>query len=1113
LRKTLLVTLLLVTTMTLVFVEAVPAETTLKDFNRHWAASTISKWIDQGLIKGYGDSTIRPDHPVNRAEFVSMVNRAWGISNDGYSSVFQDVAKDKWYYSDIAAAYNLGYISGSSPEKFEPDSAITREQAAVMIARLLTLEANSQNNILSELEDYEQLADWSRPYVETVFAQGILNGYPDKAFRPTRSVTRAEAMIIIDQAVINTGTIVVYGQAGTYGPESGSKIIDGNVVISNAGITLQNTTINGNLLLAVGIGEGDVKLKNVSVKGNAIVKGGGSNSITVEDSSLPHLTISKDGVRIIATGNTSVQVIQLASGATLIETETNGPGFETIKTSQEIPSGATIRLEGDFSTLTIQANINLELHGTIDEINISQGVDDAVVSLEKTSRVVTLNIDGSTQISGEGEIETANINADNVVIEPVPVTTVVSPGLTASVGGKELHEGTTVADPPKTEASGSGESGGSYDPPLGSVLLGEGADIEPYLTYTVADGQARITAYSKNGPQYVSIPDTLGGYPVTSIGNFAFSQKNLKVLELPSTLTSIGTWAFERNQLTILDIPEGVTSIGQGAFADNQLQSIVLPSNLTSIGSSAFAGNQLTSLVIPEGITSIGNYAFDANKLQSVVLPSTLTSISPGVFSRNQLTSLVIPEGITSIGQGAFDANNLQSLVLPSTLTSIGPSAFGRNKLASLVIPDKVESVGNFAFNTNKLQVIFFPSSVTSIGTWAFSDNPINAAVIPASVTNIGSGAFTSQSNPADLTIYGVSGTAAKTYADSNKHTFREMADLKILTVNVQGQGTVQAKVYGQELIQPVAAKHVYEVGTKLQLTQTPLDRNWEFIKWEVDGSELADSEITIDMDQDITVNAYFQRKEPVYLYGLITPEVSLPVPILDSWLEGYIDVIIDGQIKATKSFTAGKYGYDGDYLVIEWADIEDALRNGKEIWLKVNDSFAIYDPINWSTVSRGQIIKLDLESDSFYTPERYFEYWVPSWGGSAQIDRYSSNGPKDVRIPKRLGGYPVTSIFIYHDATGRNPIGSFQVRGLTSVEIPDTVTRIEDNAFSWNKLKEVTIPASVTYIGRAAFWGNQGTSTADGDQKPEQFIIRGVRGSAAEAYARSYGHTFIAIP
>jgi hypothetical protein len=177
LRKTLLITWLLVTAMSLVSVGAVSAETTLKDFNGHWAASTISKWIDQGLIKGYEDNTIRPDNLVNRAEFVSMVNRAWGISNDGYSSVFQDVAKDQWYYSDIAAAYNLGYISGSSPETFEPDSTITREQAAVMIAQLLTLEANSEDNILSELEDYEQLADWSKPYVETVFAQGILNGY------------------------------------------------------------------------------------------------------------------------------------------------------------------------------------------------------------------------------------------------------------------------------------------------------------------------------------------------------------------------------------------------------------------------------------------------------------------------------------------------------------------------------------------------------------------------------------------------------------------------------------------------------------------------------------------------------------------------------------------------------------------------------------------------------------------------------------------------------------------------------------------------------------------------------------------------------------------------
>lgn len=1122
LRKTLLVTWLLVTTMSLVFVGAVPAETTLKDFNGHWAASTISKWIDQGLIKGYEDNTVRPDNPVTRAEFVSMVNRAWGISNDGYSSVFQDVAKDQWNYSDIAAAYNLGYISGSSPKAFEPDTTITREQAAVMIAQLLTLEADSQDNILSELEDYEQLADWSRPYVETVFAQGILKGYPDQTFRPTRSVTRAEAMVIIEQAVKNTGTIVVYGQATTFGPESGSKTIDGNVVISNAGITLQNTTINGNLLLAVGIGDGDVKLKNVSVKGNTIVKGGGSNSITLEDSSLPHLTISKDGVRIVATGNTSVQVIQLASGATLVEIETTGTGFETIMITREIPPGATLRLEGDFSTLAMQANINLELHGTIDELNISQGVDDAVVYLEESSRVVTLNIYGSAQINGEGEIETANINSNNVVIESVPATTIVAPGVTASVGGKELQEGNAVADPPKTEESGSGDSsgggsgdsGGSDDPPLGSVIPGEGADLEPYLTYILTDGQAKITAYSNNGPQYLYIPDTLGGYPVTSIGDFAFSQKNLMVLELPSSVTSIGKSAFSGNKLTVLDIPEGVISIGDGAFNANQLQSIVLPSTLTSIGPSSFGRNKLTSLVIPERVTSIGDYAFSSNSIQSLSLPSTLTSIGSSAFSNNQLTSLVIPEGITSIKDYAFSSNPIQSLSLPSNLKSIGSSAFSRSQLTSLVIPDGVESIGDFAFTTNKLQIIFFPSSVTTIGYSAFSSNKLNAVVIPASVTTIDTSAFAyNQSKSTDLTIYGVSGSAAETYADNNGHTFLEMAPLKILTVNIQGQGTVQAAVYGQSTIEPVAGKHVYPLGTELQLSQTPLDQNWDFVKWEVvsDGGTTTydTSDITIVMDQDITVNACFQRKDPARFYGSITYSNPLldgsPIP------EGYIDVIIGGQLKATKKFTAGEYGNDGDYLVIERADIENALNSGKEIWLEVNGSKASHATIDWSEAS-GNTIQLDLKAPLYYTPERYFQYWVPSYGGSAQIDRYSSSGPKDVVIPKKLGGYPVTRINAYReDPFDAVSIGAFEGLGLTSVVIPDTVTWITSGAFSWNQLKEVTIPGSVTYIGPAAFWGNLGTSTAA--QKPEQFIIRGVRGSAAEAYANRYGHTFIAIP
>lgn len=65
----------------------------------------------------------------------------------------------------------------------------------------------------------------------------------------------------------------------------------------------------------------------------------------------------------------------------------------------------------------------------------------------------------------------------------------------------------------------------------------------------------------------------------------------------------------------------------------------------------------------------------------------------------------------------------------------------------------------------------------------------------------------------------------------------------------------------------------------------------------------------------------------------------------------------------------------------------------------------------------------------------------------------------------------------------------------------------INPDAFAWNDLSSVTIPASVTYIGVAAFWGNRGTGYAGAD--PADFTIHGTAGSAAQDYASDYGHTF----
>ena len=112
-----------------------------------------------------------------------------------------------------------------------------------------------------------------------------------------------------------------------------------------------------------------------------------------------------------------------------------------------------------------------------------------------------------------------------------------------------------------------------------------------------------------SGLTSVSIPDS-----VTSIGNSAFSGcSGLTSVSIPEGVTSIGDSAFSGcSGLTSVSIPEGVTNIGDSAFSGcSGLTSVSIPEGVTSINYQAFSDcNGLTSVSIPEGVTSIGNFAF-----------------------------------------------------------------------------------------------------------------------------------------------------------------------------------------------------------------------------------------------------------------------------------------------------------------------------------------------------------------------------------------------------------------------------------------------------------------------------------------------------------------------
>lgn len=133
-------------------------------------------------------------------------------------------------------------------------------------------------------------------------------------------------------------------------------------------------------------------------------------------------------------------------------------------------------------------------------------------------------------------------------------------------------------------------------------------------TYTVTDGKATVADFDESVSGAVTIPDTLGGYPVTSVGDWAFYEcRKLSKITLPGGLERINDYVFDEcSGLTDIKIPNSVTSIGGQAFDGcESLTSITIPNGVTKIGAYAFCYCiGLTSVVIPDSVTQIGDDAF-----------------------------------------------------------------------------------------------------------------------------------------------------------------------------------------------------------------------------------------------------------------------------------------------------------------------------------------------------------------------------------------------------------------------------------------------------------------------------------------------------------------------
>ncbi|HHX75422.1 MAG TPA: hypothetical protein GX699_11020, partial [Firmicutes bacterium] len=410
---------------------------TFTDIGGHWAEAAISRWMSKNILKGYLDGSFRPDAPIKRAEFAALINRIFGFTTLSQTD-FSDVKGNEWFALEIKKAVAAGYMNGYPEGTFRPEANISRQEAAVVLARVLGLDYTDESFNFS---DFHSIPDWSRRAVVAVAKIGLITGYPDGSFRPTADISRAETATILDRYVAE-----IFLEEGTYGNAAGQTVIPGNAIIQAENVELNNFHIKGDLYIAESVGEGTVTLDGVIIDGELIVKGGGANSVILKNTKALALYVDKEGVRIVVQDGTEIAEAYILTSSLIEQADEQGIKSLFI---EEIFGEEGVVLSGSFANVSItceSGKIILD-GGHINELNIESSAENVNFEIASGASVQNLVLNAPATVSGTGSIGTAQVNASGAIIEQEPANTVIAEDVTANIGGKEVT-GTTPTTPP-----------------------------------------------------------------------------------------------------------------------------------------------------------------------------------------------------------------------------------------------------------------------------------------------------------------------------------------------------------------------------------------------------------------------------------------------------------------------------------------------------------------------------------------------------------------------------------------------------------------------------------------------------------------------------------------
>ncbi len=619
----------------------------------------------------------------------------------------------------------------------------------------------------------------------------------------------------------------------------------------------------------------------------------------------------------------------------------------------------------------------------------------------------------------------------------------------------------------------------------------------------------------------------------TAIPDGAFSScRIISQVSFPTALESIGSSAFAGCTRLSSNIvfPESLNNIGQEAFCRSSVKSVVINCKYLEIQNSAFSRTSLEEINL-EGDIKLGSGVFSSSKLLKATLGNGIKSVPLETFSGcSELQTVYLDDEIGLIGDNAFsNCTNLKTIHLPQSLTSCGTGIFSYCKsIEELNVPGLGTIPANFASDCSSLRKVTFHDGTKVIASKAFYNSPLSDGIVfPSTLVEIQGSAFEGTKlievdipeslsritgdplwkkvttirvhwdTPINIT-YGHSFSSTPTlyipigtYSKYKNAAYWQSFNIKQegeIKFDIIGNGTV---MINETSVGSGKSSQYFLPYSDVAISAIPADGG-QLISFIVDGndaiSELNDEGKYVfeEADENHSIKVVFRDDSQVLVSSITINEKSVTIK------EGEditLSTIITPDNAGEKSVT---WSSSNESVAIVSDGVVTAIAEGTAtITATTNDGSNLSASCEVTVIESGKILRYTANSKLPETTDfRIAGLRTDAFNTSIKSHTFSKG----------------TGVIIFNKDLTSIGDNAFMLADLTSVTIPNTVTKIGYHAFaSCLSLTNVTIGKSVTKIDQGAFENCSGLTSVT--------IPNSVTEISAQAFWGCSGLTSVTIP